>query len=425
MDIIVKSLEQSFLSFQVTAQVFSYVWFIILPVTFFYIFTFLWLDHIQNKYAGSLDWMLLEVIPPNNIEKSPKPMEALYVGMAGVESSLNPKDTWIDGKFPDSFSLEMVSDGGEMHFYIRTLKKYRHLVEAHLYSQYPDIEVNEVSDYVNDIPKIVPNKQWDLWGTDFEFVKHDAYPIKTYKAFAEDITGKMIDPLASLAEVMSKLPPGQKLWFQLIISPLSPAWGKETGRKLIDKLKGKEVVKVDPFEKFATDIKDVFLNIFTGWFKPTEFTVTKKKEDAPLDTRLTPGERDVFKAVEDNLGKLQFGTKMRFIYVGKKSGFDKSFVSSFIGGIKQFNDDNLNGVKPNDSSKTYANFIFTKTRLRYRQRKLIRRYRSRSRDGEAKVTLSTEELATLFHLPDMQVLAPSVRRIDAKKGGAPSNLPIE
>jgi hypothetical protein len=47
-------------------------------------------------------------------------------------------------------------------------------------------------------------------------------------------------------------------------------------------------------------------------------------------------------------------------------------------------------------------------------------------DGEGGfLVMSTEELATVFHFPDMNVLAPSLTRVEAKRGGAPSNLPIE
>lgn len=38
---------------------------------------------------------------------------------------------------------------------------------------------------------------------------------------------------------------------------------------------------------------------------------------------------------------------------------------------------------------------------------------------------STEELASLFHMPDMSVAAPSIRFVDARHGGAPANLPIQ
>ena len=425
MDIIWASINEIVTDLKTASQAMSYIWFIVLPPLFFYLFELLWMYHIQAAFWASADWVLLELIPPKNIEKSPKPMEALFVGFAGVEKSFNPFEEYIDGAFPDYMSLEIVSDQGIVHFYIRSMKKYRHLVEAHLYAQYPEVEIIEVPDYVNDVPKIIPNAKWDLWGADIEFQKHPAYPIKTYKAFEEDITGTMIDPLAGLLEVMGKLGPGQQMWLQWVIAPTSPSWASKTGKELTEKLKGREKKKEVLLERIWKDVWDVLGNLFTALHSEVEFPSEKKKDEQPLDTRLSPGERDVLKAVEDNLGKLQYSTKGRFIYLGRKENYDKALgVSAFWGSLKQFNDDNLNSLKPDGDSKTFANYVSKKSRLRYRQHKLLRRYRNRNRDGKMMV-MSAEELATIFHFPDMNVMAPSFSRVEAKRGGAPANLPIE
>ena len=141
--------------------------------------------------------------------------------------------------------------------------------------------------------------------------------------------------------------------------------------------------------------------------------------------RLSPMERDVLKAVETNLGKVQFSTKGRCLYVARRENFDMSIgVSSIWGALKQFGDSNLNGFKPGELKTSKHYDFFKKERLDHVQRKLYRRYKSRSRDGY-KTVLSSEELATIFHLPDINVLAPAMTRVEAKRGGAPSNLPIE
>lgn len=425
MDIISAALGEIVTDLKTASQAMSYIWFIALPPFFYFLFMELWMYHIQNAFWDSASWVLLELIPPKNIEKSPKPMEALFAGFAGVEKSFNPLEEFTEGMFPDYMSLEMVSDQGTVHFYIRSMKKYRHLVEASLYAQYPDVEIVEVPDYVNDVPKIIPNGKWDLWGADICFQKDPAYPIRTYKAFEEDITGTMIDPLAGLLEVMGKIGPGQQMWLQWVIAPTSPSWASKEGKKLTEKLKGREKKSEDIFERLWKDIMDVLGNLFKATHSEVEFSSEKKKEEQPLDTRLSPGERDVLKAVEDNLGKLQFSTKGRFIYLGRRENYDKALgVSAFWGNLKQFNDDNLNSLKPDGDSKTFANYINKKNRLRYRQRKLLRRYRNRSRDG-VMMYMSAEELATIFHMPDMNVMAPSFNRVEAKRGGAPANLPIE
>lgn len=427
MDIISSSIIGIGTDIKTASQVMSYVWFIILPPLLFFTFKIYWLRHVQDIFWASADWVILELIPPRNIEKSPKPMEALFAGFAGVEKSFNTYETYVDGAFTDYMSLELVSESGMVHFYVRSMKKYRHIVESHLYAQYPDVEIVEVPDYVDDVPKIIPNNQWDLWGADFMFNRPNAYPIRTYKMFEEDITGTMIDPLSSLLEVMGKLTPGLKIWFQIIIKPTSPSWATKEGSKITEKLKGRDKKTESMLERFWRDLVDVFSNLFKATYSPVEFPAEKKKEESPLDTRLSPGERDVLKAIEDNLGKLQFHTKMRFILLGRRESMDKTFVSSFTGALKQFGDDNMNGFKPDAISKTKADYWTRKKRLAYKQRKILRRYRNRSMDGvpEAEMVLSSEELATVFHLPDMNVMAPSLSRVEAKRGGAPSNLPIE
>jgi hypothetical protein len=408
------------------------VWFLVFPFVLFFLFKLLWMKYIRRKYQHSTKWMLLEIIPPREIEKSPKLMESIFAGMAGVIKSLNPIETYIQGMLPDYFSLEMVGSEGSVHFYIRTLVNYRNLLEAHFYAQYPDVEIIEVPDYVDAIPVTIPNKDWDLWGTEFEFVKPDVFPIRTYPYFDEDVTGKMIDPLAGLTEVMSKTGPGQHLWLQYLINPRGDEqkWVKEYGKKIVDELTGKTPEeKIGVLRRIGHDFFEIGANLHKGLLaQEIEYVglESEKKELGPLEFRLTPGEKDVLKAVESNMGKQQFQTKMRFIYVGRREGFDKSFVSSFIGGIKQFNDMSLNSFKPNNDTKTSVYSLFAKERLRFRQRLIHMHYRDRDwDDGDDTFYLSTEELATVFHLPDMAVMTPTMARVSAKRGGAPANLPIE
>lgn len=407
----------------VIGNVFSHFWFIVLPPPLFYLFKILWMDYAQTKFRCSIDNVLLEIIPPRNVEKSPQPMESIYSGISGVLKTFNVLEEHVKGMFTFNFSLEIASNEGAMHFYIRAPRQLRNLIEAHLYAQYPDVVINEVPDYVLEVPAVVPNSQWDLWGTDFELVRPDPYPIKTYRHFEEDVTGKMIDPLASLVETMGKLGPEQKIWFQYIVIPEHEKWN-EGERKIVEELAGRVKKGEGALEMIWRDLSDVFSNIFSGLFGPVEFAKKEEREEQPLEFRLTPVEKDVLKAVESNIGKNMFKIKMRFIYLGKTEHFDKSAVSSFVGGIKQFNDINLNSFRPNDKSKTYASFLFIQPRLRYRQRKIFKRYKDRDPTG-AVFYLSTEELATVYHMPDMSVVAPSVTFVEAKRGGAPANLPVE
>jgi hypothetical protein len=406
-------------NFNIFAQVLSYTWFIFLPPMLYIAFKAIWEDYIIGNYLGNITYQVLEIIPPRDVEKSPKLMESFFSGITGAISTISTSDKLTVGKIPDRFSLEIVSDDGKVHLYVRIPKSYISLIEAHFYAQYPDVIIQKVPDYVNDVPKIIPNTKWDLWGSDFELGAPDPYPIRTYKNFEETVTGKMIDPLSAIIESMGKIGLNQKIWLQYIIVPEKEGDALKASKVHVEKLIGK-TKKHKGFGEIISELFSDFWTILMG--KPVE---KKEEEKFKFNIQtLTPGEQDVLKAMQDNIGKNFFKTKMRFIYLGKNENFDKGAVSAVIGAIKQFNDNNLNSFIPQDLSKTYSWYIFTGSRLKYRQRKLFQRYKDRDNSTGARFFLSTEELATVFHIPDMSVVAPNIARVEARRGGAPSNLPI-
>lgn len=424
MDIITNSIPIVF--FQNIWQGLSVAWFIVLPPLFYWLFKILWMDFVNGNYWGKMEWIMLEVIPPADIEATPQPMEMIYDSFLGITKGINAVETYINGETRMFMSLELVSKEGEIHFYIRVAKSFRNLIESNIHAQYPAAEIKEVPDYVNEVPKVIPNKNWNLWGTDFKLTKPDPYPIKTYRWFEESITGKVLDPIANIVESLSKIGPKQYFWFQLVITPYG---GEEydTGRGIVDKVAGRAKPPAKGiFESLINDIKDVIVGVFKGIAGgPVEFaTPSEKAADAPLEFRLTPGEKDVLKAIEEGIGKSAFKTKMRMIYLGRREAFNKVVVGSFIGALNQFTDVNLNGFAPDNDSKTFALHLFVDERTRYRQRKILRRYRKRNRDGK-NIFLNTAELATVYHFPNMSVISPSYNKIENKTAVPPANLPIE
>lgn len=402
------------------------VWFIVFPLVLYFLFKILWMDFTYDNFWGNIEWVMLEIIPPNDIEETPQAMEMIYSGMLGSMKGINAIEEFVDGETRMYYSLELVGDEGKIHFYVRTPKTFVPLIEANFHSQYPQVEVVAVPDYVHDIPKIIPNKDWEVWGTDIKLDKPDPYPIKTYKWFEEDVTGKALDPLASVVESISKIGPSQKFWLQLIITP-KDAEEYDSGRELADELAGRDIGKKRGFlEGVAGDIADVAMDAFKtlGGRPPEDASSDENGEDVPIEFKLTPGERDVLKMVEEGIGKSAFEVKMRIIYAGRREAFDKIVVGSVFGALKQFSDINTNGFAMDNDSKTYALHLFAESRVNYRKRKILRRYRDRDRSGIT-FHLNTEELASVFHLPNMSVVTPSLRKIETKTGSAPSNLPIE
>ncbi len=400
-------------------QPFSQLWWIILPVAFYYLFKVAWADFIKDTWANSLEWTMLEVIPPNELERGPKPMEVIFMALSGVVVTFNCFEEWLQGKYTDKFSFELVSLGGEIHYYIRVQKKLKTLVESQVYAQYPGAEVFEVDDYIKKFPLVIPNKDWDAWGSDIILSQPDPFPIRTYDKFEEDITGTMVDPMAGFLELFASISPGQNLLWQMVVSPLPETWRKEQ-MKQVQKLAGRDT---GDKRTILDDFLDVLSNIFAGLWGPVEFATTAKKSDQPLAFRLTPMESETLKGLETNLSKNFYKVKMRFLSVGKRENFDGALPTIFFGVLRQFNDLNSNNLRP-DNTKTTAHFIATDARAQTMKRRLFNRYRKRNTDGNT-VALSTTEFATIYHFPDMGVITPAVPRVESKKGTPPFNLPIE
>lgn len=409
-----------------SGEVFYYTWWILLPIMFYFIFQILWKDFVAayspNSWHLSQKWTYLELVPPRDIERGPKIMENIFSGITGVLTSYNTFGEYIEGAFwHDRFSLELVGDQGKVHFYIRVQKKYKKLIEAQVYAQYPDAEILEFPDYTQGFPRIIPNKFWDLWGTDFEFVAEEAIPIKTYDKFEESVTGEMIDPIAAFLEVLGTLEPGQHAWLQYIIQPL-PEPANKKYEPVVKRLKEGETAKS---RSILGDLADVFTNIFNGMFSKVEFNEDEDNDESqPLEFRLSPIEKERLKITEEKVGQNLFSTKMRLVYLGRRENFDRVNVSAIIGAVKQFNDLNMNQVKPEETTKTYGKIFLAEPRANFRKRKIYNRYINRSMDGP-KVVFSVKELATLFHFPDINVKSPSIRKVESKLGAAPSNLPIK
>ncbi len=238
-----------------------------------------------------------------------------------------------------------------------------------------------------------------MWGTEMINVKPDPYPLRTYHDFLDKVSGEFKDPLSAMLEGFARLGQDEQAWYQIVLTPTDQKATIERATALMKKLRGED------------DPKNVDKNGFPKLFA------------------LSPGEREVLEAVEHKAGKIGFQTKIRFVYVAKKTSMQKArAVNPFIGAMKQMNTFNMQAIKPDLKSVGMSSSIwwFKDKRNDGRKRRLMMAYRYRSNwAGMKAYNLSTEELATLWHFPILsQVKAPQLHRTEAKKTDAPSNVPF-
>jgi len=406
-------------------------WWLPLPFILLPTLQFFYLWFIRAKWDSTMSKILLEVKMPKEIERPMKAMEQVFSSFWTLYDPPSFKEKWFQGHFLLSFSLEIVSIEGDIHFFIRMPNILRGMFEAAVYAQFPNVELIEADDYTKNVPQDIPNKEWDLFGWDFMFLKESCYPIKTYPKFFEEQEGtkeeKRMSALSVLLEGMSDFKKGEQMWFQIIAKPIvnEVKWVEE-GQEIIDKL-----VKRPQKPKLKSIVKEAFDVIFSGTV-PGEQAEKPKEEVIPPEMKLTPGEREVVEAIENKISKLAFETTMRFVYIGTKDVFFKPRVKIPLDFTAGVNIANLNGFKP--WKKTLPKIVppaIARERLVYLKKKqLFRRFTKRITPlfptPGGTFILNIEELATLFHFPG-RTMAPTLNlsRVEAKKAGPPENLPIE
>ncbi len=392
-----------------------------------------WLNWRQNIFESKKEWMLLAIQVPRLHEQTPRAVDNMFAYLAGAHSSIGWTEKWFTGVTQDTLSIEIASIDGHVQFFIRSTRRMRDLIEAAIYSQYPDAEIAEVEDYAMKVPQHFPDEEWDLWGTQFIPVKSDVYPLKTYPLFEDKVSGEFKDPLSAMLEGLSRLHSGEQAWFQIVLTPISQSDYQKKAEAMVRKLAGQKVTPKKSMLEHVAELPLTALTTVGGAIFAGETPSKPAKPENPLLSKLlhiTEGEKIVIAGIEQKLSKIVYLAKMRFVYVGKKEIMAKSRIAySFIGGIKQFNTNNMLSIKPDfdkvgNSGKLWW---FKNTRNNGRKTRMMLAYRNRSNwSGLPNFHLCTEELATLWHFPiSIQSKSPQLKKTESKKSEPPENIPFE
>ncbi|MCR4324057.1 MAG: type IV secretion system DNA-binding domain-containing protein, partial [Candidatus Curtissbacteria bacterium] len=186
------------------------------------------------------------------------------------------------------------------------------------------------------------------------------YPIKTYKDL-------VTDPLAQITSALAKMNPGEGAAIQIIAVPAAGKW-KAAGKKFVSKTKQAEL------KSEGKSVPD-----------------PKKME-----------------AVENKVSKPGFEVLVRIVVSAKTEAEAKVHLDNIKSTFAQFSSE-YNG--------------FTGAKIRFKKQFLIDFvYRYQPLMGKLGL-LNSEELATLFHLPNKAVETPGIFWVNAKRAPAPAQIP--
>jgi len=385
----------------------------ILPFFLAYGMWLAYMEYIQNMYVKNIKWVMLEIKLPREIFKSPRAMEIALGGLYNTSTG-SLIDKYIKGRVMVWSSLEICSFGGTIKFFIRTPEINRNMIESYLYAQYPEVEINEAEDYTSQIP-YQKDSGWRIFGLEYQLTKPDPYPIKTYVEYELDKDKKeelKSDPIVSFLEFIGSINPNEQIWIQILIKPVGKRYQNKSGEPKGFSDVGKELV--DELYK-RKEIKDETVKSFSFML-------------------LSGGERKMAESVERNLEKPTYDVGIRSMYIAKTDAFRAPVKVGVINVFRPYASENFNSFKPYNLLENfdYPWQDYKGIREEKKRKRMIVNYCERSyfyppatATGEHKpFALTTEELATIFHLPGTVAMTPTLERIPSKRSEPPTNLPI-
>lgn len=381
-----------------------------LPVSTFYLFFEKWVEFVQYQAHLNTPRTTLEIILPKELFKSPLAMELVLNQLYQKAGADNHVQTYWEGKHPPTFSLELVSTHGHVRFLINTQKKFKNIIESQLYAQHPGIEVKELPiDYTAEVPE--DGKGYFSHTFHYKLTKPDAYPIKTYIDYGLDKNPKeeeKIDPISVTLESLAALGPGEHMWVQILIKA-NRSYDFKSG-SLTKKEDWKGGVKAE-IKKIIADAKE-------------------RNGENGGPPQLTEGEKDTITSLERSMAKYAFDTKIQGTYLATEAAFNGGRIGTVAAIFRSADDiarNQLGIIWDTNTQWPWWQDRKGRTTQTWKKEE-IENYKKRSYTERSKkdtgMVLTTEELATIFHIPGSVVTSGNVQRVGSLRSEAPGNLPI-
>ncbi|MCX6735012.1 MAG: DUF87 domain-containing protein [Candidatus Peregrinibacteria bacterium] len=351
----------------------------------------------------------------------PIAMENIFATLHGISSKFTLWDR-LNGYSSDNVSFEIASIDRVIKFYAAFPEKLRNLVEGQIYAQYPDVEIEDCPDYsVN-----VRNAE-NAMGMELKFDEPDIYPIKRYSQFEDKLARIAVDPIAGITSALVKFDDVEdQAWIQLVLTPLRDKW-RLVFIKCVKIMHHGVFANIDSLKKIYARAfitrkvwpKVVFFPVyFMFWlrgffitahinFSPEEGGGADDVEE--LSSKTHDRETNIDAAI-DKVGRPLFDSTVRIVYVPKTKSHKKGEVKlhEIVSSFKQFNYPTLNGFEEGTLQTG---------------KMLIEKYNKRLiNDG---CVMNNEELATIFHMPNITVKTPTIYWVRSKKLEPPGDLPVE
>ncbi len=307
-------------------------------------------------------------------------MEQLYSSFTNIHASGWNK--FIYGEPYIGLELAVRHVGQDIEFFMAVPRSYQNIFQKQVHGLYPEAEIVETKDY-----NIFHPHGASLAG--YVNLKNDGIlPIKTYQRLESDPLGEI---LATLSKIEHE---GEGASIQILMRPS----------------------RRDDKKKFA---QTVAREMQRGYQLKEALSRAKKppKEETPDPSKpqaakvVTPFEEEIIKGIQAKGSKPLFDANIRLVVSAASEDRAKQMLEDLSGSLVQFSNGEMN---------TFSLKKFSGRALQ----KLLFNFTFRLFNADQSILLSTEELASLYHLP-VHPNAPRVRFLKSKTSEPPSGLPNE
>ncbi len=362
-----------------------------------------WIDElfvINNigKWFGTQEFTFLRIFPPAEIKSSMPETANFFSTLCAQYSSKGPNDMYLTGEWHDQYTFEIHSIDGKVGMFVKLNRKDIEFFRNALESRFPGTRIVESIDPFEGLPvewKGQAGPYDNFLAMDFatiggkDFVgegRHDAFPIKTWKEFEDDI-----DPIHQLISGLESVENGTHAVVQFAMTPI--------GEDDID-------------QKIKSKWGETYSEAESKFLESKKDEITGEKTDKKLSETEKGTLKNVDKKISSHIikTKIRVGVFSSISNIGTVAGQISGYFKQYSGDLVSLYPPKEGRVKVKDSGETFGFFgpwvgiiknkIYWEIKSKYQKKYMYSALMSRSMDiGAEPQYYSIDEMAGLFHFP--------------------------
>jgi hypothetical protein len=289
---------------------------------------------------------------------------------------------------PFAFELAVPHVGEEIHFYISVPKLSSEVATRQIQGLWSGASVEPVPDDFN-----IFNANGVTAAAYITQKENYALPIKTYTELGIDSFESIIGAFSKINEI------GEGAALQMIVQP-APSSARKNAQYAIERLK-----KGETFAKAFRGAGHVEMSV-SG---VGEVFAPKTDEEKARDKKEIVVDDEAVKALQAKITKPLFEINVRLLASAGSQFQAEDILNGLTAGFSQFG-----------GAATRNEFRVVKAR---NPKNLITQFIYRQFENGQKMTLSSEEIASFYHLPISSTETPRVKWLKSKEAAPPENLP--